>query len=90
MSVLRSTAHAQLRRIPLSAADVDHGNETYISIISKILAALIALLWGASMVMAGVFGIEPGTQIATLTLGSGVVLILLAVDQLWRSVRNLS
>jgi hypothetical protein len=77
------------RRIPLSAADLG-SEETYLSIISKILAALIALMWGASMIFAGVFGIEPGTQVASLAVVTGVVLILLAGDQLWRSVRSLN
>jgi hypothetical protein len=86
---MRAMYANHLRRIPLSAADLDRGGETYMSVIGKILAALIALLWGASMILAGVFGIEPGTQVATLALGSGVVIILLAVDQLLRSIRSL-
>jgi hypothetical protein len=81
---------AHSHRIALSAADLDRGGDTYISVISKILAAIIVLLWGSSMVLAGFFGIQPGTDVATLAQGSGVALILLAADQLWRAMRNLS
>jgi hypothetical protein len=89
MRALRAHIAMYPRRIPLSAADLG-SEETYLSVIGKILAALIALMWGASMIMAGTFGIEPGTQVATLALVTGVVLILLAGDQLWRSIRSLS
>jgi hypothetical protein len=89
MRALHASAAIHLRRIPVSAADL-RGEETYVSLIGKILAALIALLWGASMILAGAFGIQPGTQIASLALVSGVILILMAVDQLWRSIRSLS
>jgi hypothetical protein len=89
MRALRAIAASHPRRFPLSAADLG-GEETYVSVISKILAALIALMWGASMILAGVLGIQPGTQAATFALVIGVVLILLAGDQLWRSVRSLS
>lgn len=76
-------------RITLSAADLDRGGETYFSIITKILAAIVALLWGASMILAGVFGIEPGTNIGNVAVAVGVILVLLAIDQLWREVRSL-
>jgi hypothetical protein len=89
MRAMHANPAVHLRRIPLSAADLG-GEETYFSLISKILAALIALLWGASMILAGVFGVEPGTQVASLALVTGVIVILLAVDQLWRSIRSLN
>jgi hypothetical protein len=89
MRALRAHIATYPRRIPLSAADLG-SEETYLSIIGKILAALIALMWGASLIMAGAIGIEPGTQIATFAVVIGVVLILLAFDQLLRSIRSLS
>lgn len=60
------------------------------SLVSKALAAVVAILWGASMIVAGTLGIKPGTDIATMTVGIGVILILLSVDQLWRSTRSLN
>jgi predicted ABC-type sugar transport system permease subunit len=76
-------------RIALSAADLDRAGETYFSIITRILAAIVALLWGGSMILGGMLGIEPGTSIGSLAVAVGVILTLLAVDQLWREVRRL-
>jgi hypothetical protein len=76
-------------RIALSAQDLERVGETYLSIITKILAAIVALLWGASMILAGALGIEPGTGLGSFAVAIGVILVLLAADQLWREVRRL-
>lgn len=49
----------------------------------------MATLWGASMILAGAFGLHPGTTWALLALAAGVTLILLAADQAWRVIRKL-
>ena len=41
------------------------------------------------MILGGMLGIEPGTSIGSLAVAVGVILTLLAVDQLWREVRRL-
>ena len=58
-------------------------------LLGKLLAAIVATLWGTSMILAGTVGIKPGTNEALLTVASGVILILLAADQAWRAIRKL-
>ena len=72
-----------------SAANLDGRDETYISLIGKLLAAVVATLWGASLILAGALGVKPGTSVAMLTVAIGIILILLAADQLWRVIRKL-
>jgi amino acid transporter len=76
--------------IPISAADLDRGGDTYLSTITQVLAAIIAMLWGASMIFTGFFGIQPGTDLGNVAVVVGVILILLAVDQLRREIRQLT
>jgi hypothetical protein len=72
-----------------SAASFDESDETYMSLLGRLLAAIVATLWGASMVLAGALGLQPGTSWALLALAVGVTLILLAADQAWRVIRKL-
>jgi hypothetical protein len=72
-----------------SAANLDGRDETYISLIGKLLAAVVATLWGASLILAGALGVKPGTSVAMLTVAIGIILILLAADQLCRVIRKL-
>ena len=72
-----------------SAASIDDHDETYMSLLGKLLAAIIATLWGTSMILAGAVGIKPGTSIALFTVAIGIILILLAADQAWRAIRKL-
>lgn len=72
-----------------SAASLDDRDETYMSQLGRLLAAIVATLWGASMILAGAFGLHPGTTWALLALAAGVTLILLAADQTWRVIRKL-
>jgi hypothetical protein len=83
---------AQSKRTPFarSAASLDRGDETYMSLLGKLLAAIIATLWGSSMILAGAVGIKPGTSIALFTVAIGIILILLAADQAWRAIRKLN
>ena len=73
-----------------SAASLDERDETYMSLLGKLLAAIVATLWGASMILAGALGLQPGTSWALLALALGIILILLAADQAWRTIRKLS
>ncbi len=73
-----------------SAASLDERDETYMSLLGKLLAAIVATLWGASMILAGALGLQPGTSWALLALAVGIILILLAADQAWRAIRKLS
>ena len=79
------------KHIPIvrSAASLDGRNETYMGLLGKLLAAIVATLWGTSMILAGTVGIKPGTNEALLTVAIGVILILLAADQAWRAIRKL-
>jgi hypothetical protein len=72
-----------------SAASLDEREETYMSLLGRLLAAIVATLWGASMILAGALGLKPGTSWALLALAAGVTLILLAADQAWRVIRKL-
>ena len=72
-----------------SASSLDERDETYMSLLGKLLAAIIAVLWGTSMVLAGAIGVKPGTDTGLLVLGIGIVLILLSIDQVWRVIRKL-
>ncbi len=72
-----------------SAASLDDRDETYISLLGRLLAAIVATLWGASMILAGALGMQPGTTWALLALAAGVTLILLAAEQAWRVIRKL-
>ena len=72
-----------------SAASLDDRDETYMSLLGRLLAAIVATLWGASMILAGALGMQPGTTWALLALAAGVTLILLAADQAWRVIRKL-
>jgi hypothetical protein len=81
-----SSRHSNIVR---SAANLDGSDETYLSLLGKLLAAIVATLWGASMILAGAFGVQPGTTAAMLTLAIGIILILLAADQAWRAIRKL-
>lgn len=69
---------------------MDGRGDTYMSLIGKLVAAIVLTLWGASLILAGALGIKPGTGGAMLAVGSGVILILLALDQAWRVLRKLS
>ena len=72
-----------------SAASLDERDESYMGLLGKLMAAIVATLWGASMILAGAFGLQPGTSWALLALALGVILILLAADQAWRVIRKL-
>jgi hypothetical protein len=72
-----------------SAASLDEREESYMSLLGRLLAAIVATLWGASMILAGALVLRPGTTWALLALGLGVILILLAADQAWRVIRKL-
>jgi hypothetical protein len=69
---------------------MDRGRDTYGSILTKVVAAIVALMWGVSMTLTGLFGVQPGTDLAVGVAGIGLILILLAVDQLCREINNLS
>jgi hypothetical protein len=78
-----------MHRIPRSASELDGREETYMSLLGKLLAAIIATLWGTSLVLAATIGVRPGTDAGLLVLGIGLVLILLSMDQIWRVMRKL-
>jgi hypothetical protein len=78
-----------MHRIVRSASELDGREETYMSLLGKLLAAIIATLWGTSLVLAATIGVRPGTDIGLLVLGTGIVLILLSMDQIWRVMRKL-
>ena len=82
----RLTTHLGFVR---SAASLDSRSESYMQLIGKLLAAIVATLWGASLILAGALGINPGTTEAQFTLVIGIILILLAGDQAWRVIRKL-
>jgi hypothetical protein len=84
--VRTSSEHSGIVR---SAASLDSRDETYVSLLGKLLAAIVATLWGASMILAATLGIKPGTSGALLTGAIGVILVLLAADQAWRVIRKL-
>jgi hypothetical protein len=71
-----------------SAANLDDRDESYMSLLSRLLAAIVATLLGASMIVAGALGMPESTW-ALLALGAGVILSLLAIDQAWRAIRKL-
>ena len=72
-----------------SASALEQSDETYMSLLGKLLAAIVAVLWGTSMIVAGTIGVQPGTQTGLLVLGIGIALILLSLDQIWRVMRKL-
>jgi hypothetical protein len=72
-----------------SASALEERDETYMSLLGKLLAGVVALLWGTSMILAATLGVRPGTNGGLLVLGAGVALILLSVDQIWRVMRKL-
>ena len=72
-----------------SAANIDGRDETYMSLLGKLLAAVVATLWGASLILAGALGVKPGTSAAMFTVAIGIILVLLAADQAWRAIRKL-
>jgi hypothetical protein len=75
--------------IATSAASLDRSTDTYLSMIGRLLAAIVATLLGALLILAGVLGLARDTDAALLVPSAGVVLILLAVDQAWRVTRRL-
>ena len=77
------------RRIVRSAAALDSHEETYMALVGKLLAAIVATLWGTTLILAGALGIRPGTDVAVLAVGAGIALVLLAIDQIWRVMRKL-
>jgi hypothetical protein len=76
--------------IAVSAQDLDRAGAGYVSIITKILAAIVVLLSGASVLLAAALGTEPGTSVRNVALLIGAILVVLAVDQLGREFRRLS
>jgi hypothetical protein len=72
-----------------SVASLDDRDETYMSLLGKLLAAIVATLWGTSLILAGELGIKPGTTEAVFTVAIGIILNLLAADQAWRVTRKL-
>jgi hypothetical protein len=78
-----------MHRIPRSASELDGREETYMSLLGKLLAAIIATLWGTSLVLAATIGVSPGTDAGLVVLGTGLVLILLSMDQISRVMRKL-
>jgi hypothetical protein len=86
LPVAGSSKHTSFVR---SAANLDGRDETYMSLLGKLLAAIVATLWGTTLILAGALGIRPGTSVAMLTVAIGIILILLATDQAWRAIRKL-
>jgi hypothetical protein len=78
-----------MHRIVRSASALEQRDETYMSLLGKLLAAVVAVLWGTSMILAATLGVRPGTNGGVLVLGIGVALILLSLDQIWRVMRKL-
>jgi uncharacterized membrane protein len=76
--------------IAVSVQDLDRAGAGYVSIITKILAAIVVLLSGASVLLAAALGTEPGTSVRNVALLIGAILVVLAVDQLGREFRRLS
>lgn len=82
--------HPFAGRLALSAADLDRGEESYGAALTKVVAAVVALMWGVSMTLTGLFGVQPGTNLAIAVAGVGLILIILAVDQLCREINSLT
>ena len=59
------------------------------SLLGKLLAAIVATLWGTSLILAATLGVRPGTDVGLLVLGTGIALILLSLDQVWRVMQKL-
>jgi hypothetical protein len=74
--------------IVTSTASLDEATDTYMGLIGRVLAAIVAIFLGATLLIAGALGIQPGTPAAPLAVAAGITLILLAFDQLWRAVRK--
>jgi hypothetical protein len=74
--------------IAASAASLDR-HDTYLSLIGRLLAAIVACLLGAALILVGALGFARGTELAPLAPSLGVLLVLLAVDQAWRVTRKL-
>jgi hypothetical protein len=72
-----------------SGSTLDGRDETYLSLLGKLLAAIVATLLGVSMILAGALAVRPGTTAAMLTVAIGIIVILLAADQAWRAIRKL-
>ena len=72
-----------------SASALEQSEQTYMSLLGELLAAIVAVLWGTSMILAGTIGVHPGTNTGLLVVGIGISLILLSLDQIWRVMRKL-
>jgi hypothetical protein len=78
-----------MHRIVLSASALDERDETYMSLLGKLLAAIVAVLWGTSLILAATIGVKPGTHTGLMVMVIGIALILLSLDQVWRVMRKL-
>jgi hypothetical protein len=74
--------------VAASAASLDR-RDTYLALIGRLLAAIVASLLGAALILAGALGFARGTDLAPLAPTVGVLLLVLAVDQAWRVTRKL-
>jgi hypothetical protein len=76
---------------PVDAAGVPNrpDTDTYLSLIGRLLAAIVGTLLGAALILAGALGFARGTELAPLAPSVGVLLLVLAVDQAWRVMRKL-
>jgi hypothetical protein len=72
-----------------SAAGLDRGADAYLSLIGKLLAAMVATLLGSALILAGALGFARDTDAVLLAPSAGVLILLLAVDQAWRVTRKL-
>ena len=72
-----------------STASLDGPDETYMALLGKLLAGIVATFLGTSLIIAAAIGIRPGTDAGLLVLGGGVALIMLSLDQIWRVMRKL-
>jgi hypothetical protein len=74
--------------IAASATSLDR-RDTYLSLIGRLLAAIVACLLGAALILVGALGFARGTDLAPLAPSVGLLLLVLAVDQAWRVTRKL-
>jgi hypothetical protein len=87
MSSATEPAWPQPGSLGLTGIEVD--GVPYAATLGELVAGVIVLVWGLSMALVGLLGVQAATDIARAVTVAGIALVLLGGEQLERKIRGL-
>ncbi len=83
------TEPAWLESGSLGPSGLEVDGVPYAATLGELVAGVIVLIWGLSMALVGLLGVQPGTDVAVAVTVVGIALVLLGGEQLEREIRDL-